>query len=79
VDKSNSIISNEDIWIGDNSRDDSKNFIESFNDIREKKKKSIFSKELIGNKSRKMTKKPKHLIVKFKNKIFIDQYAAFKI
>lgn len=65
MDKSDSIIYNDDIWNGDKSRDDSKNFIESFHDMREKKKKnSKFAKELSGKNSQKMTKKPKHLIVK---------------
>jgi hypothetical protein len=55
IDKSNSIISNEEIWNGDKSPDDSNNFIENFNDMKEKKKKSHFSL--------KQEKKPKHLTV----------------
>lgn len=65
MDKSDSIIYNDDIWKVGESGDDSKNFIESFHDMREKRKKnSKFKKELSGKNSQKMTKKPKNLIVK---------------
>jgi exosome complex RNA-binding protein Rrp4 len=46
VDKSNSIISNGDIWTDNKDQDDSKQFIENFYDITKKKKKSQFKKIL---------------------------------
>ncbi len=59
MDKSNSMISNDEIWNQEQSPDDSKNFIKIFKDIDEKKKTSIF------HKAKKMSKKPQHLIVNF--------------
>jgi hypothetical protein len=56
------MISNDEIWNGDQSPDDSKNFIKNFKNIDEKKKMSIFQK---GQKNKKMSKKPHHLSVSF--------------
>ena len=61
VDKSNSMLSNDEIWNEDRSPDDSKNFIKNFKDISVQKKMSIFQRE---KKNKMMSKKPKHLSVK---------------
>jgi hypothetical protein len=57
VDKSNSYLNNSEIW--NNSPDNSKQFIERFNNINEKKQTT--SGQV---KKRIMTKKPKNLSVK---------------
>lgn len=67
-DKSNSMISNLDIWNQNKSQDDSKQFIENFIDINEKKKKSQFDKF----RKKTLTKKPNHLTVI--NFIILDTY-----
>jgi len=66
VDKSCSMLSNDEIWNGNQSHDDSKSFIRNYNDIDEKKKMSNFQK---GSKNKIMSKKPNHLIVRFKYKM----------
>lgn len=58
VDKSNSYISNLDIWNDNNSPDNSKVFIENFNNMNDKNV-SSFSKV----RNIVMSKKPKHLSV----------------
>ena len=59
------MLSNDEIWNGNTSLDDSKNFIKNYKDIDEKKKMSIFKD---GRKNKIMTKKPNHLIVNNKIK-----------
>lgn len=54
--KSNSILSNID-WNGNTSRDDSKNFYESFNEIKQ------HSNKPLGNRKKIHSQKPKNLFV----------------
>ena len=63
VDKSNSMLNDYDIWNGNQSPDDSKNFIANFKEIDESKKISLYGKVNL-TKNKNMTRKPKHLSVR---------------
>jgi hypothetical protein len=54
-------LSNEDIWKGNKSLDDSKNFIKNFQVLEEKKKISSHKKS-----NKMMSRKPNHLSVNIK-------------
>ena len=63
IDKSSSILENDEIWKGDQKPDDSNNFIINFQDLADdKKKKSVFQK---STRNKTLTKKPIHLSVKY--------------
>lgn len=58
------MLSNLEIWNGNNSLDDSKNFIENYKEMAEKKKKDTKDQNKSEiNKKKNMSKKPNHLMV----------------